>query len=768
MPPFRKQRERWIQPVTSIPASAESPTQTKRLGSGERATRGHSSAALDFDLAVPNCSALCGIYSNGPQLQQFPTKTSNRSHLASATALLRAIAKGEVVKLSAPLVRFSTWVFLLTAFAVFGPLAVAADVSVSAPANGAVVSSPFVLQATSATCLSQSTVSMAYSIDSGSDTVFNPATSINTSVSASQGTHTLRVKSWGNGTFCEKDVAITVGTGVAVSSPVNGSTVPSTFLLHATASTCGGQSTSSMAYSFDSNTDNVINAQSINQNVSTSAGGHLLRVKAWGNAGAFCETDLNINVSSQSVVISTPANNSTVPMTFQLQAQAPTCNGRSTSSMTYNFAGHPDAPASAVQSISTQVTAPTTGVQQLNVKAWNGIGDLCETSVSIDAENTASDITISQPTDPNVSMSFPLQASSTSCQGIRTNSMTYSFDHLTDAPAVAAQSISTTATAPGTGSHVLHVKAWNTSGGICVQDMNLDVIDNGIVWPANAGNFGHIEEDNAYAGGVSGESAPGAYQAATDNNDSNPCDKGVAVPPDQTDNLWLTQRDCGTNGAKTGMTTPLTPGPGAPPTNTAAREYEVTSATGSSGVTPGIRWSTRLTGQPSTYQNFGFDAYVYFENDGSLDRTGRLELDINQAVFNQATNQYDLYIMSHQCNFDTGFWEVGGWQATGQRCGDQNNTRSGFSPGIWHHIQIKAHRVNNEIVFDQVALDNNLQNFTCGGGGVGSCTRPVISNAGWQPDGLVVPNFQIDAHLTNGAISSPIKVYVDSFYIYYW
>ena len=63
--------------------------------------------------------------------------------------------------------------------------------------------------------------------------------------------------------------------------------VPSTFLLHATAATCGGQSTSSMAYSFDSNTDNVINAQSINQNVSTSAGSHLLRVKAWGNAARY-------------------------------------------------------------------------------------------------------------------------------------------------------------------------------------------------------------------------------------------------------------------------------------------------------------------------------------------------------------------------------------------------------------------------------------------------------------------------------------------------
>ena len=586
------------------------------------------------------------------------------------------------MKLSVPAVRFSTWTILLAAVAFFRPFAFAADVSVSAPASGAVVSSPFVLQATSATCLSQSTVSMAYSIDSGSDTVFNPATSINTSVSASQGTHTLRVKAWGSGTFCETDVAITVGTGVAVSSPVNGSTVASTFLLNATASTCGGQSTSSMAYSFDSSTDTVINAQSINQNVSTSAGSHLLRVKAWGNAGAFCETDLNINVSSQSVIITTPTNGSTVAVTFQLQAQAPTCNGRSTSSMTYNFAGHPDAPASSVQSINTSVTAPTTGVQQLNVKAWNGIGDLCETSVSVDAEPTGS--------------------------------------------------------------------------------------GNGIVWPTNALNFGPIEQNSVYAGGVSGESAPGAYQAATDDNDTNPCDKGVTVSPDSTDNLWLTQRDCGTNGTKTGMTTSVTPGPGTPPTNTATREYEVTSATGSSGVTPGIRWSTRLTGAASTYQNFGFDAYVYFENDGSLDRTGRLELDINQSVLNSATNQYDLYIMSHQCNFDTGFWEVGGWQATGQRCGDQTNTRSGFSPGVWHHVQIKAHRVSGTITFDQVALDGNVQNLTCNGGGTGSCTRAVTANANWQPDGLVVPNFQIDAHLTNGSISSPVKVYVDSFYIYYW
>ncbi len=58
--------------------------------------------------------------------------------------------------------------------------AFAADITVSAPANGSVVVSPFLLQASSATCQTQPTASMAYSFDSGSDTIFNPATSIST------------------------------------------------------------------------------------------------------------------------------------------------------------------------------------------------------------------------------------------------------------------------------------------------------------------------------------------------------------------------------------------------------------------------------------------------------------------------------------------------------------------------------------------------------------------------------------------------------------
>jgi hypothetical protein len=657
------------------------------------------------------------------------------------------------VKLSVPVVRFSTWAIVLVAVALFRPLAVAADVSVSAPASGAVVSSPFVLQATSATCLSQSTVSMAYSIDSGSDTVFNPATSINTSVSASQGTHTLRVKSWGSGgAFCEKDGAITVGTGVLVSSPVNGSTVPSTFLLHATAATCGGQSTSSMAYSFDSNTDNVINAQSINQNVSTSAGGHLLRVKAWGNAGAFCETDLNINVSSQSVVISTPANNSTVPTTFQLQAQAPTCNGRSTSSMTYNFAGHPDASAVAGQSIITQVTAPTTGVQQLNVKAWNGTGDLCETSVSIDAENTASEITISQPTDPNVAMSFPLQASSTSCQGIRTNSMTYSFDHLTDAPAVAAQSINTTATAPSTGAHVLHVKAWNTSGGICVQDMNINVIDGGgtgLVPGSSQNPFTRIELLGDYTGGY--EPCPSGSKGG-----------GVNGVDGQTSDsqVWQTQPDCGTVGAnKTGNTSQTSPPTTPPSGDSTVRQFTIDNPDAMTG--PGVRWSIKLCGKNCTdgnaYTHFQYDAWVYFDAT-SATSVENLELDLNQVVTTSAGK--DLYIFDMECNTDNRsnpHWKVAGWKDTDTPCSIQSG---------WHHYQLQFHRgpnLGDSINFDKVAIDSVVQNFTCGGG---PCVKTPANPTAWATtweDYVLMPNFQIDNFASSNATA-----HVDQFTIYRW
>src|SRR5439155_1607850 len=126
--------------------------------------------------------------------------------------------------------------------------AASAGVSVLAPVASA-VNSPFLLRAQATSCNSQPTASMAYSLDPGSDTVLSGATLIDTTVSTTSGGHTLRVKAWGNsGAFCETDVALTVGGGVVVSTPSNGATVSSPFNLQAQATTCGAQSTASMAY----------------------------------------------------------------------------------------------------------------------------------------------------------------------------------------------------------------------------------------------------------------------------------------------------------------------------------------------------------------------------------------------------------------------------------------------------------------------------------------------------------------------------------------
>ncbi len=175
----------------------------------------------------------------------------------------------------------------------------AADITVNAPANNSIVNSPFLIDASSSTCQTQPTASMAYSFDSQTDHIFSGATSLNVNAIAATGSHTLRVKSWGNsGAFCEVDRAITVGNGVIVSAPANDSTVSSPFNLQASAPTCGGEGATSMAYSLDSNTDNLFQGQtSINTSVSASSGPHILRAKAWGNSGAYCETDLSITVS---------------------------------------------------------------------------------------------------------------------------------------------------------------------------------------------------------------------------------------------------------------------------------------------------------------------------------------------------------------------------------------------------------------------------------------------------------------------------------------
>jgi len=64
---------------------------------------------------------------------------------------------------------------------------------------------------------------MGYSVDSSSSTTFVSGGSLSASVAAATGPHTLHVKSWGKGTACDTDLAITVVAPASAPGP----TIPS-------------------------------------------------------------------------------------------------------------------------------------------------------------------------------------------------------------------------------------------------------------------------------------------------------------------------------------------------------------------------------------------------------------------------------------------------------------------------------------------------------------------------------------------------------------
>jgi len=179
------------------------------------------------------------------------------------------------------------------------------NIAVSSPASGATVGIPFVLTATGSPCSGQTLSAMGYSIDYGA-TTFVYASSINTAVTTSAGSHTLHVKSWGTGgAGCDIDVPIYVSasaagaqlTDVTVSQPTSNAEVVSPVNLFAWGSQCQSQPIAAFGYSIDtSSSTTFVIANWVSTQVSAPLGWHTLHVKSWGNQGSACDTDIPINV----------------------------------------------------------------------------------------------------------------------------------------------------------------------------------------------------------------------------------------------------------------------------------------------------------------------------------------------------------------------------------------------------------------------------------------------------------------------------------------
>ncbi len=84
-------------------------------------------------------------------------------------------------------------------------------VTVTSPTAGAVVGSPFNVNATSTTCSGQPVTSIGFSLDTNPTTAALTGTALNSQAATTAGAHTLYVKSWGNaGASCYAQVAVTV------------------------------------------------------------------------------------------------------------------------------------------------------------------------------------------------------------------------------------------------------------------------------------------------------------------------------------------------------------------------------------------------------------------------------------------------------------------------------------------------------------------------------------------------------------------------------
>jgi hypothetical protein len=214
---------------------------------------------------------------------------------------------------------------------------------------------------------------MGYSLDNSPTTTIVYGASVNASVTASTGAHTLHVKSWGNqGASCVTDVAITVTTAtaptlpaspeVSVSSPSSGASVTSPLTLSASAPTCTGGSTSAMGYSFDSSSSTtIVYANYINTSISAPDGAHTLHVKAWGSGGGSCVTDEAINVTG-------PALGAIIPSSALKVANIDTLSG-------WIDANDSGAQGSSSGAMSLVASPSLTGTARMFVASYTNNGD---------------------------------------------------------------------------------------------------------------------------------------------------------------------------------------------------------------------------------------------------------------------------------------------------------------------------------------------------------------------------------------------------------
>jgi hypothetical protein len=257
-------------------------------------------------------------------------------------------------------------------------------VTVTSPANGSTQSSPVHVVA-SATSSNPVTAMRIY-LDNASVYTVN-SNSVNTNVTTSPGTHYMVIVAWDStGAAFTQAETITVSGGssgsVTVSSPSNGAQVASTF--NVAASATSGYPVTAMRIYLDGNSMYTVNSNSLNTNVTASAGTHNLVVQAWDSSGAVYKNSETITVAATGaggVTVSSPSNGAQVASPVQFTASATSSKGLPITAMTVYVDNNSDYTTSA-SSLNTSLSLAA-GSHAVVVQAWDSSGAVYKTPLNL-------------------------------------------------------------------------------------------------------------------------------------------------------------------------------------------------------------------------------------------------------------------------------------------------------------------------------------------------------------------------------------------------
>ncbi|MES2219409.1 MAG: hypothetical protein V4587_00395 [Acidobacteriota bacterium] len=319
-------------------------------------------------------------------------------------------------------------------------------------------------------------------------------------------------------------------------------------------------------------------------------------------------------------------------------------------------------------------------------------------------------VSITSPSSgEHVSSPFTLIASSATCSSKSVTSIGYSLDS-GGTTVFAGHAYLDTKVSASVGTHTVHVKAWNSSGSVCVTDVTIDV---------------YTATDNVAA--------------------STSVVPSSAVSVSNLESMsWKASHDGATSGTASGKMSLV----GSPSHSGVSRKFVTTY------THYGAERYSVIFGDNRTAKNFMWDGWVYLTSSSS--HINNLEMDLNQTMTNGNT-----VIFGIQCNSPAGRWDYtenlgtarypkGHWAHSAAACNFHH-----WGTYKWHHVQMEYSRTDTGMVtYKYVWLDGKRSTI--------GKTVFAARSLGWGSSLSI--NFQMDGNSGSGTAT----MYLDSLKLYRW